>query len=290
MFSKVGKQVNAANVIAVLALVFAMSGGAFALTGARGGSHATAQLAKKKAAKPKSSTGPRGPKGATGPAGPAGANGAAGAQGPAGPAGPAGNAGSNGTDGSSGAPGKSVLSGEGTPTAATGEEGDFYIQTTTDEIYGPKAKTGVNGGWKTGVPLKGEAGAKGVSGFTKELPKGETETGSWNAIGLTESEQLLALSFNIPLGADLAGSNVHFMGQGATPTEECPGSSSKPEAKEGNLCVYAEVFFEATFVGIFKSDAGPGESGAATAGALLDVAGASGTPRIAYGTWAVSAD
>src|SRR5438309_5526733 len=72
----------------------------------------------------------------------------AGAQGPAGPQGPA---------------GASILSGAGAPSAATGNNGDFYLNTATSCLYGPKA----SGAWPgTCTSLVGSGGANynGTSG------------------------------------------------------------------------------------------------------------------------------
>ncbi|WP_316819690.1 hypothetical protein [Pedobacter gandavensis] len=76
-----------------------------------------------------------------------------GATGAAGPAGPAGAA------GAVGAAGNAVLNGVGTPTG--GADGDFFLNTTTNTLYGPKA----GGLWPaTGVSLMGPAGATGPAG------------------------------------------------------------------------------------------------------------------------------
>jgi hypothetical protein len=109
-------------------------------------------------------TGPAGPAGATGSAGPAGNTGAAGpigAPGPTGPAGPAGPIGNTGPPGPAGANGNTVLNGTGAPPASAGTDGDFYIDTAADVLYGPKA----NGSWPaTGTSLVGTPGATGPQG------------------------------------------------------------------------------------------------------------------------------
>jgi hypothetical protein len=112
---------------------------------------------------PAGATGAAGPAGATGAAGPAGATGAAGPAGPignTGPAGPAGATGATGTAGTNGLDGKTVLNGTSNPTGGTGVNGDFYINTTTSQIFGPKA----GGVWPSGVSLVGPAGANGATG------------------------------------------------------------------------------------------------------------------------------
>jgi hypothetical protein len=103
---------------------------------------------------PKGDTGPQGPQGETGPAGmpgPKGDTGPAGMPGPKGDAGPAGPA---------GADGKTVLSGAGAPTENQGSNGDFYIDTSANSIYGPKT----DGGWGSATSLVGPKGDKGDVG------------------------------------------------------------------------------------------------------------------------------
>ena len=95
-------------------------------------------------------TGPTGPQGITGPTGPTGSIGLTGPTGPIGPAGPTGSAGANGsagTNGTNGAPGtngtngvdgKTVLNGTTVPSNSLGANGDFYLNTNTYMMYGPK--------------------------------------------------------------------------------------------------------------------------------------------------------
>lgn len=63
-------------------------------------------------------------------------------QGPKGEQGLQGDPGANGADGPNGQDGKTVLNGSGAPAAGLGSEGDFYIDTSTNEIYGPKTTNG----------------------------------------------------------------------------------------------------------------------------------------------------
>jgi hypothetical protein len=70
-----------------------------------------------------------------------------------GPAGPAGPTGSNGL---------SILNGTSNPIGAIGSDGEFYINTSTNTIFGPKA----GGVWPTGVSLTGPAGPAGPVGPT----------------------------------------------------------------------------------------------------------------------------
>ena len=64
--------------------------------------------------------------------------------------------GTPGGDGDPGADGRTILYGTAAPTTE-GADGDFYIRTTTNVIYGPKA----SGTWPAGVSLVGSTGATG---------------------------------------------------------------------------------------------------------------------------------
>jgi hypothetical protein len=117
---------------------------------------------------PTGATGPTGPTGAQGIQGPqgiqgvAGATGAAGAQGIQGLTGATGPTGANGAQGATGANGKTVANGTTDPATSTGVDGDFYINTATNTLFGPKA----SGTWPTGVSLVGPTGATGPTGPT----------------------------------------------------------------------------------------------------------------------------
>jgi hypothetical protein len=107
--------------------------------------------------------GPQGNPGATGPTGPQGATGATGAastvpgptgpQGPIGNTGPAGATGAQGPIGNTGATGPqgatgpsgatTFVSGTANPTAGVGSDGALYLNTSTLEMWGPKA----SGAW-----------------------------------------------------------------------------------------------------------------------------------------------
>jgi hypothetical protein len=76
----------------------------------------------------------------------------------------------SGVAGADGADGRTVLNGSGAPGAGLGENGDFYIDTTNDEIYGPKAA----GAWGSGTSIIGADGP----GFSVSQPSGADYTGS----------------------------------------------------------------------------------------------------------------
>lgn len=103
-------------------------------------------------------TGSPGPQGATGPQGPQGPQGIQGLTGATGATGPTGATGATGSAGSNGQDGNTILYGEDNPNGGIGQNGDFYINTQTNYIFGPKA----GGFWPSGTSLIGPAtGAAG---------------------------------------------------------------------------------------------------------------------------------
>ncbi|MGF6697610.1 hypothetical protein OKW38_002222 [Paraburkholderia sp. MM5496-R1] len=105
-------------------------------------------------------TGVPGPQGPQGPQGQPGVQGSAGPQGPQGPRGPQGMDGPAGPIGPVGPGGASVLGGAGAPAANLGNVDDFYIDTISWIIYGPKTASG----WGAGRSLIGPQGAQGPQG------------------------------------------------------------------------------------------------------------------------------
>ncbi len=234
---KVRQHISPASILALVALVFAVTGGAYAATGGAGNdnSHATAQASKAK--KKKSSSvgkpgprGPAGPAGPQGPAGPAGPQGPAGAQGASGQAGAAGAKGENGTNGSNGKDGTSVTSkaipaGTGQPC---GEAGGVAL-------------TSKNG---TENICNGKEGSPWTAGGV--LPAEKTETGVWaiSQYNLPEEEEVeVPISFPIPLaeGAETAyvlGKQETEKGEGPGHEAGCTGTVEAPVAPPGVLCIY----------------------------------------------------
>ncbi|NVK86358.1 MAG: hypothetical protein HWE21_18665, partial [Cytophagia bacterium] len=92
--------------------------------------------------------------------GPAGANGADGADGVDGINGTNGTDGIDGADGADGLDGKTVLNGTIDPTSTDGVDGDFFLNTITYDLFGPKTA----GVWGTAKSLVGPAGANGADG------------------------------------------------------------------------------------------------------------------------------
>ncbi len=246
MFQRVRKHINPATILAFAALIFTITGGAFAATGGTGGSGSPARanasfapvhavVAKKK--KSKSTAGARGP---AGPKGATGATGAAGPQGPAGPAGAAGAKGENGASGNTGTEGHEGKAGANGTSATT--------EAFTAEAHGCKAG---------GVLIKSASpetavcnGEKGSRGGT--LAPGAIETGVW--AGNAGDEKTVAISFPVSLGVKSVpahyvyeeGKEVVFNETSKeleeVPSSACAGSRQEPTAEPGNLCIYAYRF------------------------------------------------
>jgi hypothetical protein len=269
--------------VAILALVLAMVGGAYAAGGlTKSQEKQVKKIAKKYAGKP-GAAGVNGTNGATGPQGPAGSNG-------------------TGTPGSPGTNGNTVLSGPGAPSG--GVAGDFYIKTGAEpEIFGPKTAS-----WPgSGTKLKGPVGPEGVCSTSScHLPTNVTETGEWYMVpqkvekGFAEGEAPVktTISFNIPLSAPIANHQANPAGYPAgASTEEiehCPGSVTEPKAASGYLCVYTESI-SPVFAGFVQApgiENSNGEGGSDTFGAHLLGLPASAGPFpstfTGIGSWAVT--
>jgi hypothetical protein len=267
MFSPLRNRFGIPGVISVIALVFAMMGGAYAAS--NGNPLASASKAKK---------GPRGPKGHKGDTGPAG---------PVGAQGPVGAKGDKGDNGSAGANGKSTET-----VSFTGSKGPIGGVTCTAggvEVKSASATT---------LICNGKNGTNGQTGFTETLPPGKTETGAW-AVGPARlaGPFRVPISFNIPLAAPLASTNVHYINAAGkevpTPGVEvdstvCNGTALVPTADPGNLCVYAGFEFELLLSNnrIIQVDE---TSGASAVGAVLQIQ-ATEENGGGTGSWALTAE
>lgn len=260
MMGFIRRRLSYVNVAMTVALVFAMSGGAFAVAGKGTAGQATI-AAKKKKSKAKVLRGPAGPKGATGPAGPAG---------PSGPAGPAGPAGAKGETGPAGAVG---------PQGPAGPEGPA----------GPAGKNGTNGKegspWTAGGTLPSGSAETGVWSLTQL--KAEENFGGVK----------IPISFTIPLAAPLDENHVHVIepeaglpGKEAVPAG-CSltrsGETVEVEAEAGNLCVYTQYSEGLSGMALVNFEGG-GNLGAGKTGAILG-AGHGENGATAEGYWVVRA-
>ena len=311
MLRRIRIHLTPGTAIALIALVFALTGGAFAATGGGSDNHSgglsasshagvLASVAKSKA---KAKTGPRGPAGPAGKNGANGANGAAGAQGPQGPAGTNGTNGEKGEKGEKGPEGPAGTSVTNTPIAASQSNANC-------KLGGAELKVGA------GTPTYA---CNGATGYTATLPSKATETGTWSfSTGSTEEgtqHPLASLSFPIPLKAGLDEHHVIFVSYEEmfekAPPEACPGEFNGtfgtgdivPKAEPGYLCVYegfmagGNVVHTGEAFNKYKAEAqislpdGLQEKGASTAGALVEFTQEQGKgPSFGSGLWAVTAE
>jgi hypothetical protein len=255
MVSMLRNRLGMPGAMAVIALVLAMIGGAYA---ASGGLTAKQKKEVKKIARGFQGTGPIGPQG---PAGGNGKDGAAGAQGLQGPTGDTGAKGATGDTGAKGATGD---------TGAKGATGDTGLQ-------GDPGETGFT---ETLPPGETETGV--VTGYI------EYEEGGF-------AESFIPISFPIPLAEELpeeptnGSAQVKPVGYDGTngigtEHEQCPGKAEEPKAKQGFLCVYL-TFQTTTFLPEVSSPALL--AGAWSSGAVLKLLGSQGQRVV--GTWAVTA-
>lgn len=243
MFKRIHDRFGTAGlVLSIVAIVLALTGGAYAAKQAGLNKKQKKQVGKiaKKEAKKFANSNPGAP-GVPGPAGP---------QGPKGDTGAAGAAGTNGSDGTNGTDGKSV---EVSGTASGCVEGGATVQVEGEPGTAQEV-------------CNGEAGTFNPSGFT--------QTGTWsppmsgNAFGsllpgvmeaaeAPATEYVLPVSFSIPLESAPEFVFVPTPGTGyGEAAGECPGVTAEgvPTAEPGKFCVYqgSSVGFHALSVSAIK--------------------------------------
>jgi hypothetical protein len=296
MLSVVRSRLTYANVVATLALVFAMSGGALAA------SHYL--ITSTKQIKPgvlNALKGKAGPTGAQGPAGPAGPAGPGGAKGEAGISGTGaeGKEGHEGKHGENGEPGESVITKSISPHSGSGEckEG------------GSEFMVG------SGKPTFACNGSPWTAGGT--LPPGSAETGVWSFKSLERGKENepkkelekveVPISFPIPLAKELEYERsaceekkepcrVHAVKRGEENVAGCgQGTVEHPEAEPGNLCIYEETMAYAEFEEqgfLFRDAEVEAYNIIGTTGGLLQikVTESEGEQGRGHGTWAMTAE
>lgn len=133
-----------------------------------------------------------------------------------GPQGPQGLAGTNGTNGTNGF---SVLSGATTPSnSGTGVNGDFYINTSTYTLYGPKT----GGVWGDGVSLLGNGIPNGgTTGQVLVKSSNDDLDADWGDIGVSYGNITGNVADSASLSAALSGKADLVSGK--VPSGQLPG-------------------------------------------------------------------
>jgi hypothetical protein len=196
-----------ANVVATLAMVFAMSGGAYAAS--------KYLITSTKQISPKVLKALKGKNGTNGTNGANGANGKDGAPGAPGTAGEKGAPGTNGTNGANGVSVTSTSLPAGNEQCKEG--GSEFVAAASKKTYACNGSPWVAGG---------------------TLPKGATETGTWavEATAAAPGELMTAVvSIPIPLAAEF---NVNFVGFKEPLPSNCEGEIGKPSAISKQFCVF----------------------------------------------------
>jgi hypothetical protein len=293
MFSKITKHLTPSGAVAIIALVLAMTGGAYAVNTHGGGPVATAAKSKAKSKAKAGARGPAGPKGATG------------AQGPTGPVGPAGATGAKGETGATGATGAQGEAGKQGEPGKNGSNGSNGTSVTSKEVKVGEAACGGEGGSEFTAGSSTTTACNGKTGFTETLPSGKTETGTWSfgEVGDGVEYEEVPISFPIPLANGAQVTPIFLNKLSEMGTAECPGEeASKPKAAPGYLCVYKQGLSEA---GVYTNPAHPEETpfvtpdglgqGVSPFGTLLKIwanekEGEAFHPHAeGHGTWAVTA-
>lgn len=103
-----------------------------------------------------------------------------------------------GNTGPTGPAGRTLLNGTGAPGLGTGGTGDFYIDTTTWDLYGPKTDTP---SWSLATSIIGPQGPTGPTGPTGATgPTGPSGPGTGNVVGPASAVDLRIAVFDGPTG------------------------------------------------------------------------------------------
>ena len=250
------------NIVAIGALLFAMSGGAYAAS--KYLITSTNQIKPGVLAKLHGASGPAGKQGATGPAGPAG------------PAGSAGQTGATGAKGSEGPRGPQGLEGESVTS----------VESHTKAI-GP-----CTDGGSEFTSISGKSYACNGAAANEVLPSKATERGPW-ALAIS-STKLTGIGYlgvtEIRFAPALAtkAKAVHVLKPNETISGECEQAGENATAAPGVLCIYTEGEIpESTFDLAGHSNFTTSAGAFGTSLVLYNPTAAEG---IATGTWALTAE
>lgn len=237
MISRIHRRLGTTGfAIAIVALVAALGGGAYA---ASGGFSAKQKQEIRKIAKGVVQPGPQGP------AGTPGSQGLPGPQGPTGATGEQGPRGEKGEKGERGFKGESPFVIPLEPNNGTGhceEGGGAKFVNETGEAFA----------------CNGEGGEGGEGGFPETLPSGHTAAGFWQVIGesgvILGESAVAMISLPLPLATPPTETIMINAGSSAEDQAKCPGEAGEPKATPGVFCLYessGSVTFQSAFVAKF---------------------------------------
>jgi Collagen triple helix repeat (20 copies) len=273
MFQWIRRRLTYANVMMTLALVFAMSGGAYAAK------HylitSTKQISPKVLKQLQGKAGSQGSEGKQGSAGPAGPQGPVGSAGK-GEKGERGEKGDPGTNGTNGTNGESVTDKAIAKGSASCQEGGAEFK-----VGSGAATFACNGA----EGAQGEPGSPWTAGGT--LPHGATETGTWSVLhgASSETQFMVSVSFSVPLSESI--SQFEYVGKGQTGSN-CTGNAASPTAPSGWFCIYDNNQYEIGITKLMPVKPDAFVPGTGTAGALLFIEATANTSVLAFGSWAVT--
>jgi hypothetical protein len=187
----------------------------------------------------------------------------------------AGPAGATGATGAAGPSGTSILYGGSNPVAGVGNNGDFYINTLTNTLWGPK----VGGAWPvSGVSLIGPAGTAGAAGSSATVSVGTVTTAAAGTpAAVTNAGTLSAAVFNFTIPQGPAGANGAAGATGAAGTSILHGTTAPTGGNNGDfyLNTATYVLYGPKAAGVWPST-GQSLIGAAGANGAAGAAGAAG--------------
>jgi hypothetical protein len=298
MFSALRKRIHVSptTVIATLALVFAMTGGAYA--------------AKKYLITSTKQISPSVLKSLQGKAGPAGTNGAPGAQGAQGAQGPAGPGGTGGAKGEKGAPGTNGTS--ATSKSFTGKKtlGSEKCEEGGTEVTSASGTTLVCNGAEGAPGQGGTPGATGPAGspwVAGQAPTGAILKGTWSIQGYAAAGagEVIDVPISTGVPVNITETKAIMLQKGTNlpgeTTEErenkegvCAGSADNPlpsglpgGAFKVRICIYVKEASDLAAPPLFMESIPLTNSGG---GVMIEMkSNAAGTTK-AYGAWVLTAE
>lgn len=268
MIARIRTRLTYTNVALTLALVFAMTGGAYAAK--------KYVITSTKQISPKVLSSLKGAKGPAGARGPAGERGAPGAQGGPGPQGVPG-AGEPGKEGKAGTNGVSAEGKSFTGPKGSCKEGGVEVKSANPATFVCNGSPWAAGG---------------------TLPEGASEHGTWAIAGNPNTPAVLetGISFPIPLATALPEAKTHIIGieegsgeakeAAAIKSGECTGTWQSPGAASGNLCVF--VTPSSSESNLHFADPESENAGAGVSGAILSQLVTSSGIVAVNGSWVVT--